>query len=49
MSSIDRDADMIFMNYGWASLEAGPQPLVLRLKMKSTATAFSSTTAWPRR
>jgi SAM-dependent methyltransferase len=30
MSVIDRDADMIFMNYGWASLEAGPQPLMLR-------------------
>jgi SAM-dependent methyltransferase len=29
MSTIDRDADMIFMNYGWASLEPGPQPLVL--------------------
>jgi len=30
MSSIDRDADMIFMNYGWASLEPGRQPLQLR-------------------
>lgn len=29
MSTIDRDADMTFMNYGWASLEPGPQPLAL--------------------
>ena len=29
MSTIDRDADMIFMNYGWASLDPAHQPLAL--------------------
>lgn len=30
MSAIDRDADMIFMNYGWANLTPGRQPQELR-------------------
>jgi len=30
LSGLDRDADMIFMNYGWASLDSEAEPLTLR-------------------
>ncbi len=30
MSLLDREANMIFMNYGWAALASGPQPLSLQ-------------------
>lgn len=35
MSLLDREADMIFMNYGWAFLTDGPQPLALHAEDES--------------